>query len=136
MPQYCNKWNWLSYLVKRYPILHIQCNPTFEEMHLLNETKRNLFKMFFDNYDMNSCKQVLTLMNSSVKILLREPCVLKLISERRNWVFVIYQNCNAFDDVYEASWNKSFWCSTLECYEKLFPFWKVHQVTTWTLINA
>jgi hypothetical protein len=24
----------------------------------------------------------------------------------------------------------------LECYEKLFPFWKVHQVTTWTLINA
>jgi hypothetical protein len=41
----------------------------------------------FDNYDMNYCKQVITLMNTSVKILLRVPCVMKLISERRNWVF-------------------------------------------------
>jgi hypothetical protein len=59
----------------------------------------------FDNYDMNYCKQVITQMNTSVKILLRVPCVLKLVSERRNWVFVIYQKCNVFDDVYEASWN-------------------------------
>jgi hypothetical protein len=90
----------------------------------------------FDNYDMNYCKQVITLMNSSVKILLRVPCVLKPISERRNRVFVIYQNTMYLMTCMRIHEIKSFWSSKLECYEKLFPFRKVHQVTTWTLINS
>jgi hypothetical protein len=90
----------------------------------------------FDNYDMNYCKQVITLMNSSVKILLRVPCVWKLVSERRNWVFVIYQNamylmmCTSLHEL------KAFGAQHWNAMEKKKSFWKVHQVTTWTLINA